>query len=155
MAAVEHGEDGALARLVAALFDAGEAGREVPPRVTRAWAGREVPFFEAVFDAASKEARDVGRWLEASAAAVGRTGSPGAWRSVVREVSGRECCMRRSFMAAALRGLSSGIAEAGGVSAVDAESVLRLRELESLGDAQVAVAAREAQRWFRMPAGAP
>lgn len=149
---LQRGEPGAVERWVRAAFEATDRGENPVPLLERACLGREVVFFETAFDAASHEARDVGPCLEALAAAVGRAGPAESRRAVVREVSGRECCMRRSFMAAALRGLASGIAEGGGGAVVDAESAIRLDELVEVRDEGLAAAARLARRWFTLPA---
>jgi hypothetical protein len=61
--------------------------------------------------------------------------------------------MRRGFMAAALRGLASGMVESGEAPEVQAEAVLRLGELVSQADAELSSAAQAALRQFRLPPG--
>lgn len=149
-----RGGPGAMGVLASQVAQAWEVSPQEHQVVLARLSGREFEFFSALFDVAAHESRDLSGWLDSAAAAVGRTGDAGVRLALVREVSGRECCMRRSFMAAALRGLARGMRESAGGAAlpvVEAEAVVRLAELARMGDEGVAQAALEALAGFRLP----
>lgn len=147
LAAWRRSEPGAVAALVRVAFDqAGEPGFR--RRWLQAVAGHEGALLATALEQASHEAREVGPVLRGLAAALGRDGSDAVRQATVREIANRECCLRRSFLAAALDGLADGIEAAPAAPAPDTESAVRLEELAGSNDAGVEAAARRVARYY-------
>ena len=111
--------------------------------------GQESDFFLEALRRSANETRDVGIVLHGAARdlvlAEGRAGA----EVVVRELWGRECCLRRSFLAEGLAGMSLGLEMRGDAVGFEPESVRRLEELSLHADPGVAAAAREALSGIR------
>lgn len=149
---VRRHEPGSTERFTALAFDAA-ADPARRRRLVEGAAGSEIPLLEHALAEAAHEAREVGPVLHDLAAAVGRRGTDEDRLAVVRETSGRECCLRRSFLAAALDGLADGLAAAASKPGPQAEAALRLRELMENRDPGVAAAAGRVAAYYPVPGG--
>ncbi len=155
--------------VLVALVDAGRAGSgaawdDLAVRLTetdpapdqleallRAADGSEERLLEALLGRARFLSRDVSDVLRRTGRAVGRSGRWTAWRAAIREVSGRECCMTRRFLAATLDGLADGLDDAGVSRQDEVETALRLSELAGHADPGVAAAAARVLGHFEVP----
>lgn len=114
--------------------------------------GREAEFFAAVFERSALEMRDVSLVFHRSARElVAAEGPPGA-AIAIRELRDRECCTRRSFLAAALVGVAEGLGLRGEEAIQDAATVARLVDLAGHADREIATGAREAMKHYRVDA---
>lgn len=131
-----------------------EPGRpEGRAALVAAGAGREFEVFALLLARSANESREVGPVLGWAAARVGQVRRPGDLLSMARELQHRECCLRRSFLAASLEGLARGLADPPVATAVASETLARFAELSVHADAGVAAGAREVLVWLT-PAGA-
>ncbi len=76
------------------------------------------------------------------------TGGKAGAAVVVRELWARECCMRRSFLAAGLWGVVDGLEARSAMTVQDAGTAISLGELADHADPDVAKAAGKARRYF-------
>ena len=148
--AAKRGMTGAWEELASALCAEGSGVPGVAFAI-RGLAGQAERLLEALLDLARFLSQDVSPVLRATARAVGQSGRWTAWRSAVREVSGRECCMTRRFIAATLDGLADGLAASGVGVQNEAETALRLEELTAHHDPGVASAAVRVAKYFPLP----
>lgn len=137
-----------------ALERIGDASTEA--RVRAGIRENERAFFMEVLGRLARETRDVGPVVHLAARSwVSREGVSAA-AAIVSEVWSRECCLRRSFLVAALDGVWVGM---GGTETaklarvVDASTALKLQELAEHPDAGVARAARTLGSRFATEAG--
>jgi hypothetical protein len=148
--ALHRSDPGAAEALVGLAFDRAEEPG-FPPRWVEAVEGYELVLFSLALGRAAGEARAIEPILRELAADLGRQGSDGVRLSVVREIAHRECCVRRSYLAAALAGLADGLDGAVEAPGPQAEAAARLEELASNRDAEVAEAAARVARCFPGP----
>lgn len=154
--AVRAGDDAALAHLAELTLRHADDPAVRAAALQAAVAGsREAELFAQLIGPAGHDSRDLGGVLREFAAAAGRTGRPDAALSVVREVSGRECCLRRSLLTGSLDGLSEGLAAVRFAPVRQAEAAMRLAELAANHDPEVARAARRAAAFFVLPERRP
>lgn len=116
-----------------------EAGDFVP-------VGRELEWFGSVLNLAMRESRDVEGAVRRAAQIVVAPGREGDLCRAVEEVDHRVCCMRATFLAAALAGLAAGLGEHPEAAAcADAGTMARLERLAAGGDPEVRAAASQLQ----------
>lgn len=151
---VRQGDAEAVPAYVAAGFELADrfSARQ---RWVEAVRGSEAMVLEQALELAKKEARDVGWVLRDLAFAIGRSGPETARLAAVREISGRECCLRRSFLGAALAGLGDGLEEASAPPAMQVEVALRLHELAGHSDPGVRKAAQRVAAYYPVPEAKP
>jgi hypothetical protein len=124
---------------------------EVRRSTLQAAAGSEFEYFKLLLQRAQKVSHDVGPVLEESGEAVGFRDDPGERGAFIREVAVYECCMRRSFLAASLRGLVGGLKASGASPIEDSDARQRLMGLAQSTDLELAEAARTTAPFFVGP----
>jgi hypothetical protein len=117
----------------------------------QAAAGSEFEYFKLLLPRAQKASQDVGAVLKEAAEAVGMEDDPAAHGALIREIAAYECCMRRSFLAASLRGLIDGLQARGASPIEDSGAAQRLSDLALSPDLELAEAARKAAAFFVGP----
>jgi hypothetical protein len=144
--ASERSPEGLSAMVTAALEH--PADPEVRSAVVAAAGERQFALFKLLLSRAVKEPRDIRILLENAAGAVGQRNRKAEIESAVCEIANRECCLRRSFLAAALNGLVEGSETTGDPAVLGADGSGCLDRLLAHPDAELAAAARRAQAHF-------
>lgn len=144
---VGEGDSVALDRLVEIASSQAE-DPSVRARVLSVAAGRERELLERLLGRASHEVRDLGPLLREVAVASVRPEEGALALALIREVAVRECCLRRSLLAAALEGLADGFDRVGFTPRPMPEALKALAGLTALGDPEVASAAERVSRFF-------
>ncbi len=119
-----------------------------PDEIARGTRRREQAYFLELLGQLANETKDVGPVVRHAARALVLTGgTPGA-AVVVRELWARECCMRRSFLAAGLWGVVDGLEALSAMPVQEAATAISLGELVGHADPEVGKAAGKAGRYF-------
>ena len=102
--------------------------------------GRAAELFEVFLGRAANHVPDTSRWVRLLAEWVGRYGSDAGVARVIADLAGRECCLRRAYLAAGLEGLTRGL-DSAGASVKDPSALARVAVLAGNRDPAVAAAA--------------
>jgi hypothetical protein len=121
---------------------------EVRQSALHAAGGSEFRYFQHLLLGARKETRDVSVVLQETAEAIGLRENDSEAAALVHEVAAHECCMRRGFLSASLRGLVQGLAARGASLMEDSGAARALSELARNPDLELAEAARAAGAYF-------
>lgn len=112
---------------------------------------QELPLLINLLDRGQQDSRAIEPAFRSLAETIGAGRRESDIIQLIREVAHRECCLRRSYLAATLEGLTVGLDRAGSPPIVSADAIQHLRDFTSQSDLDLAVAAAAASQFFRAP----